>query len=141
MILEKMMANTGCMAPLMVAQMVPTRMYGHSGIFRRIILRNDTGGTSSSCRKKEKEPSHSSFSGPLSSLVRRSINSKKDVSAQPTSSAFSAPSSSFSPTEAANEDPLVVFLLYREDSAKVLSTGLFSSSICSYSFRSSSSAF
>lgn len=136
MILEKMMANTGCMAPLMVAQMVPTRMYGHSGIFRRIILRNDTGGTSSSCRKKEKEPSHSSFS-----LVRRSINSKKDVSAQPTSSAFSAPSSSFSPTEAANEDPLVVFLLYREDSAKVLSTGLFSSSICSYSFRSSSSAF
>lgn len=47
MILEKMTANTGWMAPLMAAQMIPRRMYGHSSLFRRNTVKNDTGGASS----------------------------------------------------------------------------------------------
>lgn len=53
MILEKMIANTGCIAPLMMAQMVPTKMYGHSELLSLITLKKDTGGTSSSCRTGE----------------------------------------------------------------------------------------
>lgn len=48
MILEKTMANTGCIAPLMAAQMIPTKMYGHSELLRRSTVRNDTGGAASS---------------------------------------------------------------------------------------------
>ena len=55
MILEKRIANIGCIAPLMMAQIVPTRMKGHSEMFRRITCRNDTGGTSSSCKTDEVE--------------------------------------------------------------------------------------
>lgn len=49
MILEKMTANTGWIAPLMAAQMIPMKMYGHSALFRRKTVKNDTGGASSSC--------------------------------------------------------------------------------------------
>lgn len=55
MILEKMTANTGCMAPLIAAQMVPMKMYGHSELLRRSTVKNDTGGASSSCRHKGKD--------------------------------------------------------------------------------------
>lgn len=51
MILEKMMANSGCIAPLMMAQMVPTKMYGHSLRLRYSNLGNDMGATSSSYRE------------------------------------------------------------------------------------------
>lgn len=49
MILEKMMANAGWIAPLIAAQMIPIIMYGHSLLFRRNTVKNDTGGASSSC--------------------------------------------------------------------------------------------
>lgn len=51
MISVKMMLSTGCMAPVITAQMVPTKIYGHSEMLKRITLKNDTGGTFSSCRK------------------------------------------------------------------------------------------
>lgn len=51
MILEKMTANIGCITPLIMAQMSPTKMYGHSVRLRRNTLTNDTGGIFSSCRE------------------------------------------------------------------------------------------
>lgn len=54
MILEKMIANIGCMSPLMMAQMVPTRIYGHSERLKRRTFRNDRGGTLSSCRRRNR---------------------------------------------------------------------------------------
>lgn len=63
MILEKMMAKAGCIAPLIVAQKVPTKMYGHSGRFSRSTLKNDASGISSSCRG----PGHRTELGQLAS--------------------------------------------------------------------------
>lgn len=66
MILEKMTANKGCMAPLIAAQMVPMKMYGHSELLRRSTVKNDTGGASSSCRHKGKNQVSACVSASLS---------------------------------------------------------------------------
>lgn len=55
MILEKMMAKAGCIAPLIMAQKVPTKMYGHSGMLSRSTLKKDASGTSSSCGDQDTE--------------------------------------------------------------------------------------
>lgn len=51
--LAKRNENAGDANPLMMAQMVPTKMSGHSDVLRRMISRKDTGGISSSCVKKD----------------------------------------------------------------------------------------
>lgn len=50
MILERMTPNAGCIAPLIMAAMQPTKMKGHSELLRRISLKNDAGGLFSSCK-------------------------------------------------------------------------------------------
>lgn len=68
------MANAGCKAPLMMAQMVPTKMYGHSERLRRITLENGTRGIFSSCKEGGTELSLVTSTPDFFPMVGDSVN-------------------------------------------------------------------
>lgn len=51
MIEAKTRVIIGNVTPVMMAQIVPTKIYGHSVMLRWSTSKNDTGGTFSSCKK------------------------------------------------------------------------------------------